>query len=196
VNGVLVAERRSRLGVDPSTGECTGRGGEMRTDGDLLQTLHEEHGGALWAYVVGLTNGDHAKAQDVVQETMLRAWRNPKVLMQTSGSARGWLFTVAKRIVIDDWRTARSRRERVTEKLPEQPVADASERTVDHHVVMAAMRTLSTEHRTVLHECYFRGSSVAEAAQALGIPPGTVKSRSHYALRALRVALDELGGVR
>jgi RNA polymerase sigma-70 factor (ECF subfamily) len=164
-------------------------------DGELLQTLHEEHGGALWAYVVGLTNGDHAKAQDVVQETMLRAWRNPKVLMQTTGSARSWLFTVAKRIVIDDWRTARSRRERVTEQLPEQPVPDASEHTVDHHVVMAAMRTLSVDHRAVLHECYFRGSSVAEASRALGVPPGTVKSRSHYALRALRVALDELGGV-
>ena len=74
---------------------------------------------ALWAYVVGLTNGDRAKAQDVVQETMLRAWRNPQVLDQRSGSARGWLFTVAKRIVIDDWRTARQRRETVTDEVPE-----------------------------------------------------------------------------
>ena len=45
-------------------------------------------------------------------------------------------------------------------------------------------------------ECYFRGSSVAEAAEALGVPPGTVKSRSHYALRALRLAIEELGGGR
>ena len=103
---------------------------------------------------------------------------------------------MAKRIVIDDWRTARSRRERVTEHLPERPVADAADRTVERQVVLAAMRTLSVEHRDVLHECYFRGSSVAEAATALGIPPGTVKSRSHYALRALRVALDEMGGAR
>ena len=164
-------------------------------DGELLRTLHAEHGTALWAYVVGLTNGDRAQAQDVVQETMLRAWRNPQVLAQTSGSARGWLFTVAKRIVIDDWRTARSRRERVTEILPERPVPDATEHAVDRHLVVAALRTLSPEHRAVLLECYFRGSSVAEAAEALGIPPGTVKSRTHYALRALRLAVDEMGGV-
>ena len=74
----------------------------MPTDEQLLRALHEQHAGALWAYVVGLTNGDRAQAQDVVQETMLRAWRNPKVLAQAEGSARGWLFTVAKRIVIDD----------------------------------------------------------------------------------------------
>jgi len=163
-------------------------------DGDLLRTLHEQHAGALWSYVVGLTNGDRAQAQDVVQETMLRAWRNPKVLEQASGSARGWLFTVAKRIVIDEWRTARSRRERVTADLPERPVPDATDAAVDRHLVMAALQRLSPEHRAVLHECYFRGSSVNEAAAALGIPPGTVKSRTHYAMRALKLALEELGG--
>ena len=175
----------------------TRRGGDVRTDdGELLRTLHDEHGRALWSYVVGLTNGDRAQAQDVVQETMLRAWRNPQVLAQTSGSARGWLFTVAKRIVIDDWRTARTRRERATEHLPESGVPDQTDRVVDRHLVIAALRTLSAEHRAVLLECYFRGSSVAEASAALGIPPGTVKSRTHYALRALRLAVDEMGGAR
>jgi RNA polymerase sigma-70 factor, ECF subfamily len=184
VSGTLLADDRGTLG-----------GSDVRTDDDqLLRTLHEEHGGALWSYVVGLTNGDRAQAQDVVQETMLRAWRNPKVLGQQSGSARGWLFTVAKRIVIDDWRTARSRRERVTEHLPERPVGDATDATVDRQIVMAAMRTLSVEHRAVLHECYFRGASVAEASATLGVPAGTVKSRTHYALRALKLALEEMGG--
>src|SRR3954465_2500776 len=148
---------------------ATRRGGDVRTDdGELLRALHDQHGTALWAYVVGLTNGDRAQAQAVVQEAMLRAWRNPQVLAQQSGSARGWLFTVAKRIVIDDWRTARSRRERVNETLPERPVADATDAAVDRQIVMAALQLLSEEHRTVLHECYFRGSSVAEAAVALG----------------------------
>ena len=120
-------------------------------DAVLLRALHDEHGTALWAYVCGLTHGDRAQAQDVVQETMLRAWRNPSVLAQASGSARGWLFTVAKRIVIDEWRTARARRERITDDVPERPVADATEQAVDHHVVMAAMQNLSPEHRAVLH---------------------------------------------
>jgi RNA polymerase sigma-70 factor (ECF subfamily) len=170
------------------------RGGVATSEADLLRALHDEHAHVLWAYVVRLTGGDRARAQDVVQETLLRAWRNPSVLDQSAGSARGWLFTVARRIVIDDWRTARSRSELVTDRVPERSVPDMTEQMVDRQLVTAALRTLSAEHRDVIMECYFRGSSVAEAAETLGIPPGTVKSRTHYALRALRLALEEMGG--
>jgi RNA polymerase sigma-70 factor (ECF subfamily) len=166
------------------------------SDSELLRTLHDQHAGPLWAYVVTLTNGDRARAQDVVQETMLRAWRNPQVLDQSRGSSRSWLFTVAKRIVIDEWRAARSRPETLTDDVPERAVADEADRTVDRQIVTAALKTLSLEHREVLLECYFRGSSVNEAAKTLGVPPGTVKSRTHYALRALKLAIDEQGGVQ
>lgn len=172
-----------------------GRGDVSTSDADLLRALHDQHAHALWAYVVNLTNGDRARAQDVVQETMLRAWRNPQVLDQRGGSARSWLFTVAKRIVIDEWRSSRARPEVVTDDVPEQPVADTTEQAVDRHLVAAALRTLTAEHRAVLLECYFRGSSVGEAATTLGVPPGTIKSRTHYALRALRLAIEEMGGV-
>jgi RNA polymerase sigma-70 factor (ECF subfamily) len=166
-----------------------------RRRSELLRELHDQHAGALWRYVMGLTNGDSYRAQDVVQETLLRAWRNPAVLERTGGSARGWLFTVAKRIVIDEWRSTVRRPEVVTALVPEQPVEDVDDQTVDRQLVLAALRTLSTDHRQVLLECYFHGASVAEAAQTLGVPPGTVKSRTHYALHALRQALEEMGGV-
>src|SRR5947208_4452579 len=84
-------------------------------DAQLLRALHDQHAGALWSYVVGLTGGDRGRAQDVVQETLLRAWRNREVLAQERGSVRGWLYTVARRIVIDEWRTARHRLEVVSE---------------------------------------------------------------------------------
>ena len=101
-------------------------------DADLLRALHDQHAHALWSYVVGLTNGDRGRAQDVVQETLLRAWRNPAVLEQASGSGRSWLFTVAKRIVIDEWRSARRRPQVVTDQIPEQTVvADTAQQTVD-----------------------------------------------------------------
>jgi RNA polymerase sigma-70 factor (ECF subfamily) len=167
---------------------------ERATDADLLRALHEQHAGALWSFVVRLLDGDRARAQDVVQETFLRAWRNPQVLAESGGSSRGWLFTVARRIVIDEWRGAGRRPEIVTADLPERPSLDTAQQVLDRHVVLDAMRTLSLEHRAVLVECYFRGSSIAEAALRLGIPQGTVKSRTHYALHALREAIDERGG--
>ena len=166
------------------------------SDADLMRALHDEHAHVLWAYVVRLTGGDRARAQDVVQETLLRAWRNPSVLDQSTGSARGWLFTVARRIVIDDWRTSRARAELVTADVPERASPDATDQALDRHIVAAALRLLSPEHRAVLIECFYRGASVAQAAAALGVPPGTVKSRTHYALRALRLAVDEMGGAR
>jgi RNA polymerase sigma-70 factor (ECF subfamily) len=157
--------------------------------------LHDQHARAVWAYVVRLTNGDSARADDVVQETMLRAWRSPQVLDQSQGSARAWLLTVARRIVIDDWRARSRRAESIVADPPERLVSDQADRTVDSLLVTAAMKRLSADHRAVLFECYHRGASVAEAARTLDIPPGTVKSRTHYALRALREALQEMGGL-
>jgi len=164
-------------------------------DDRLLRELHDEHAAALWAFVVGLLGGDQAKAQDVVQETFVRAWRTPKVLDQSRGSARGWLFTVARRIVIDDWRRAVRRPELVTAEPPERSADDGAQQVVERQVVLSALRMLSAEHREVLVECYFGGLSVAEAAAKLGVPPGTVKSRSHYALHALREAINDIGGI-
>jgi RNA polymerase sigma-70 factor (ECF subfamily) len=63
----------------------------------------------------------------------------------------------------------------------------------DRAVVVAALRTLSPEHRDVILECYYRGASVAQAAETLGVPMGTVKSRATYALKELRLALEEMG---
>jgi RNA polymerase sigma-70 factor, ECF subfamily len=126
---------------------------------------------------------------------MLRAWRNRAALKRFGGSGRGWLFTVAKRIVIDEWQAAYRRPVVVTDQVPEQAVEDEAQQTVDRQLVLSALRTLSTEHKQVLFECYFRDASVAEAAETLGVPTGTVKSRTHYALHALRQAIDHVEGV-
>ena len=107
---------------------------------------------------------------------------------------RAWLFTVARNIVIDEWRTRRSQSEFTVAEVPE--VGDPGDRTDQlllSWVVAEAITKLSPEHRAVLLECYYRGAPVAEAARHLGIPEGTVKSRTHYALRALRLALEEMG---
>lgn len=162
--------------------------------GAVMRQLHEEHASALWGYCLHLTGHDRARAEDVAQETLLRAWKHLPALEEGSGSVRSWLFTVARNLVIDDWRSRRSHPEVTMAEVPDD--ADAVDRTDQlllSWVVAEALTRLSTDHRAVLQECYFRGLPVAEAAHRLGIPEGTVKSRTHYALHALRLALDELG---
>jgi RNA polymerase sigma-70 factor, ECF subfamily len=165
-------------------------------ESQLMRVLHDQHATALWSYALQLTSGDHARAEDVVQETLLRAWRHPKVLDQSQRSARAWLFTVARRIAIDDWRSASTRAEVITDVPPEPATADETERAVQGWLVADALAELSPRHREVLALCFYQGMSVADAAQRLGVPEGTIKSRTHYALRALRLALEERGVTR
>jgi len=160
---------------------------------ELMRALHNGHASALWSYALHLTGGDRSRAEDVVQETLLRAWRHPRVLDQSQGSPRAWLFTVARRIVIDGWRTAASRSEVSTETPPELPVGDGTDRAVQGWLVAEALAELSARHREVLLLCFFQGHSVADAAERLGVAEGTVKSRTHYALRALKLVLEEKG---
>ncbi|WP_309232657.1 sigma-70 family RNA polymerase sigma factor [Actinotalea sp. JY-7885] len=166
---------------------------------DLMIALHGEHAGPLWGYALRLTGGDRVRAQDVVQETLLRAWRSPRVLDGSTGSTRAWLFTVARRLVIDEWRSSRARREVLADEVPEPRRTDGdadTEALLEGWLVADALERLSQEHREVILLCYYRGRTVAEAARLLGVPEGTVKSRTHYALRSLRLVLQEMGVTR
>lgn len=160
---------------------------------EMLRALHDEYGAALWAFALRGTRGDTAAAEDVVQETLLRAWRHIDTLDPEKGSPRSWLYSVAHRVMIDGWRRSTRVREVVEADVPEQSAADATDRLLDGWLVEEALGRLSDDHRTVLIECYYRGQSTRAAAERLGIPEGTVKSRSHYALRALRLVLAEMG---
>ncbi len=160
--------------------------GRTTRDEALITAVHAEHGRALLAYATRLT-GDRASAEDVVQETLVRVWRHPDVLVNGRGSVRGWLLTVVRNIVIDRSRARSSRPAEVADDLVAAPVApDHAAGVVDSLTVLAALEQLSPEHRGVLAHLYFAGRSLDETARVLGVPPGTVRSRSHYALQALR----------
>ncbi|MEU2432724.1 MULTISPECIES: sigma-70 family RNA polymerase sigma factor [unclassified Streptomyces] len=161
------------------------------TDERALAELKREHGPALLSFLVGLTYGDRQRAEDLLQETLLRAWQHPEAFEGPYESMRPWLFTVARRLAIDARRSRLARPTEIADGIlaATPDPADATDRAVAALDVRAAVRSLSPEHRAVLEEIYFQGRSVAEAAQALGIPAGTVKSRSYHALRRLARSL-------
>jgi RNA polymerase sigma-70 factor (ECF subfamily) len=172
----------------------TGRRGPQGAVSDeaLVRSLYAEHAGPLLRYALHLTSGDRQRAEDIVQETLLKAWLHPDAIAERP--ARPWLFAVARNLAVDAYRARRARPHEVGEGALELiPAPDEADRALESWAVADALKALRPEHRRVLLETYYRGSSVAEAAVTLGIPAGTVKSRTFYALRALKLALEERG---
>lgn len=164
----------------------------------MMRVLYDEHAQALWRYALRLT-GDPARSEDIVQETLLKAWSHPDVAADPDRSVRAWLFTVARNMIIDEQRSARRKHETTTadtEKVADRPTPDQVDHTLDRMLLGAALGQLSPDHRAVVERAYYRGLSVAQIATELQIAEGTVKSRLHYAVRSLRLNLQEMGVTR
>jgi RNA polymerase sigma-70 factor, ECF subfamily len=159
---------------------------------ELVHRLYADHGASLLAYVTRRLS-DPYQAEDVVQETMLRAWRHAEHLSPERGSVAGWLTRVAHNICVDRMRARRARPDEVAPD-PEMPrsLEDHASAVVDSVLVTEALSRLSKAHREVLLLVYIADRPAAEAAAMLGLPVGTVKSRVHHALRRLRLHIDEL----
>jgi RNA polymerase sigma-70 factor (ECF subfamily) len=160
-------------------------------DEESIRAIWREHGTALTRFALKLTLGDRPRAEDIVQETMVRAWRHPEVADSDTKAIRPWLFTVTRHVAIDMWR-ARSRCEEIMDDQaadrpdPAQPIEQAMT-ALD---IRAALAQLSLEHRQVIVGMYYQSQSVIELAERLGIPEGTVKSRAYYGLRQLKRVLS------
>lgn len=163
---------------------------------EVAETLYRRYSVPLLSFCLKQTGGDRQWAEDVVQETLVRAWRNADRIdpNDEARSLMPWLATVARRIVIDDRRAKSARPQEVNpEPLEYVPADDQVEPLLRSMVVADALQSLSEAHREVLVETVLRDRSVNQAAEALGIPVGTVKSRVYYAVRALKLALEERG---
>ena len=163
-------------------------------DAMLVRLLHEEHAGPLFAFCVRFT-GDPQRAEDIVQEVFLRAWRSLSGTDLRTRPVRPWLLQVARNLLTDAHRAGQSRPVLVADEraLESAPAEDDLDRAVEAWQVATALARLTPEHREVLVHAHWLGRSVAETATVLGIPPGTVKSRTYYAVRALKLVLEEMG---
>lgn len=155
-----------------------------------VREAYAAHGSELYGFAVR-SLGDSGLAEEAVQETFLRAWRAGDRFDPQIGSLRTWLFAILRNVVIDLGR-ARASRPGVAEGGIEPSVEPFDEALLSWQIE-EALRRIGDEHRRVLVETYYRGRPYAEVAEELGVPEGTVKSRVYYGLRALRVALEEIG---
>ncbi|MFZ3468020.1 sigma-70 family RNA polymerase sigma factor [Streptomyces sp. 4.24] len=163
-------------------------------DEEFLRALYALHGSVLLRFAARMLGGDWHRAEDVLQEAALRAWQHSAKLDATTDGLRPWLFHVVRNLVIDGYRERRARPTEDGEPdISHLPVADGVDHALTTQVVVDAMRDLAPFQREVLLYVYYLGHSVNQTARVLGVPPGTVKSRTHYAMRALRDGLSSRG---
>lgn len=167
--------------------------------GAWLRALHESYAGPLFVFAYRAL-GDRATAEEVVQDTVVRAWQHADRFDPSRASLGTWLFAIARNRIIDERRRRGARPREVTLEGAEVTAAapfdaESLDRAVEAWQVADALSRLSADHRAAIVECHYRGRTVREAAERLGVPEGTVKSRLFYGLRALRVVLEEQGVV-
>jgi RNA polymerase sigma-70 factor, ECF subfamily len=162
-------------------------------DKATLTGLIRDYTEPLLRHVTRLTFNDLQLAEDIVQETFLKVWQRPDVVNHRYSSIRPWLFTVARNLVNDHKRMRMARAievstaELITVSDQRDPIGDS----LQAQAIWQAVAQLTPHHQAVLVQVYGHDRSLMDAAKRLGIPIGTVKSRTHHALRSLQTMLGE-----
>lgn len=188
----VVPPRPPATAVDIEEAEWLARAGAGDRDGSFTD-LYRRYESRVYGLGIRLL-GDRGLAEELVQETFLRLWRGAGGYRPERGSVRAYVFTIARRVAVTLWRRPSSRP--MGGEGPEGPEPGADDRVEEIILAVAvrdAMDALTPEHRQILALCVERDLSQAQAAAELGIPIGTVKSRTHHALRSLHDALAERG---
>ena len=162
--------------------------------GEALRSLYRAYAGELYGFALNAL-GERGAAEEVVQEVFTRAWRHAATYDARRGSVRTWLYQIARHAIIDARRRASVRPALAPGE--NDPDAEAGGLSIEQAMlgwqVGAALARLTPEHRQVIRLAHVRGMSVREIAAACDLPEGTVKSRTWYALRSLRLVLEEMG---
>jgi RNA polymerase sigma-70 factor (ECF subfamily) len=164
-----------------------------RADEDALAELYDRFGGVAYGLALRILR-DPTLAQDAVQDAMLSAWRTAASFDPLRGKPSTWLLTLVHRRAVDLVRREDRRR---AQPLDDAPIAsgEATDETAsvrqERRAVQAALAQLPPEQREALELAYYGGLSQSELAERLGVPLGTVKSRTSAGLTRLRDLLGE-----
>ena len=184
---------RRRAALEPPDGPLT------PATLDDLRTVYDAHSAELFRYC-GRILHDRSHAEEAVQETFVRAWRAADRWDPELGSLRNWLFAIAHNVSTDMLRS-RNVRPKLADaasraKEPLAPsIDDQIGAAMTGWMVEEALRRIRDDQRRAIVETYVRGRPYAEVSRELGVPEGTLRSRVFYGLKALRLALEELGWV-
>ena len=162
--------------------------------GDALRALYRAYSGELFGFAVNAL-GERGAAEELVQEVFTRAWRHAERYDPDRASVRTWLYQIARHAIIDLRRRAAVRPSlALHEPTPSQEAVGASiEQAMLGWQVATALERLSPDHRQMIRLAHVQGLTMREIAERTDLPVGTVKSRTWYALRALRLVLEEMG---
>jgi RNA polymerase sigma-70 factor (ECF subfamily) len=161
--------------------------------GDELRELYRRYGGELFGFAASALD-DRELAEEVVQDVFAQLWRHAKNYDHRRASVRTWLYAIARNRIVDAHRRAAARPRQTTDAALEDAaeIDAALDQAVLRWQITTALARLSPAHREVIRLAHFGGLTMREIAQRTGIPLGTVKSRTSYALRHLRLILDEM----
>jgi RNA polymerase sigma-70 factor, ECF subfamily len=163
--------------------------------GEAMRALYRAYSGELFGFALNAL-GERGAAEEVVQEVFTRAWRHAATYDPGRGSVRTWLYQIARHAIIDTRRRAAVRPALARSDADEESDARAGasiEQAMLGWQVATALERLTPEHRQMIRLAHFQGLTMREIAERCGLPVGTVKSRTWYALRSLRLVLEEMG---
>jgi RNA polymerase sigma-70 factor (ECF subfamily) len=160
--------------------------------GAPVEQLYGRYGKRLFRFGVQQL-GNEGLAQELVQETFVRLWRSAGRFDAAKSSVGTYLYVIARSVAADIRKRPSSRPLMLVEDVDLPPIPDSVDQMVDSMTVREALDTLTHEQAEVIRLCHQEGLSQSQVAKRVGVPLGTVKTRSHHGMRALRSALIERG---
>jgi RNA polymerase sigma-70 factor (ECF subfamily) len=154
-------------------------------DKAAFRLLYERHAERVFRFAMSIVRRTHL-AEDVLQETMIVVWKRAKTF-KGSSKVSTWILGIARNLAFN-----LLRKEKRGDRLPEEKAAERNPaKQIETAVqVERALQTLPDHHREVMHLVFYEDMNLREAAEVLGIPEGTVKSRMHHARKALAKELS------